>query len=700
MGYGFQIFHKTKKRKNKRNKMKRIVLTIMIILVFALSACQSTATTNTAGSSQSVQSGTTVETTAVETQTAAGALNTSYTNAVPVEYQLIVGTFKLEGTSLAVTDSQAKVLLPLWNNLITASQSMGPGQPGGSQSNTAQNTTVSQDQLTALIGQIEAAMTPEQIKAIADMQITQDTAQTVLSQQGITLGAPQQNSGTQNNGNGQAAQGAAPSGNQPSTQGNAPANGQQPPQGTPPAGNGNGGTLQKPGNGAGMMLPPEVTNALVQLLEKRSGATVTTGTTNGSSLANPGAAPSSSTTTSNPTGVYTLDGSSATQDSQTYAATKTDESAVLVSNGGNLTLSNSTITSSGDSSSTDNSSFYGLNAGILAQSGSKITLSNIKVTTSGSGANGIFASGTGSSITMFKVTIHATGEAGHGVMATQGGSLTLTDVDISTTGTHSGAIATDRGGGTITVAGGTVITSGQDSPGIYSTGNITVSGGKISATGSEAAVIEGGNTITLNDTNLSSTKEGKWGVMIYQSMSGDAEGTKGTFTMTGGSLDYTSTIGPLFYVTNSTGVITLKDVNVTVTSGVLVKASAGNWGSSGSNGGTVILTADGETLSGNMLADAISTISVTLQNNSSLSGSINADKNAKAANLTLDATSTWTVTADSYLSCLTETGGISGTTIANITGNGHTVYYDKNACTALGGNTYNLSGGGTLKPAN
>ena len=71
---------------------------------------------------------------------------------------------------------------------------------------------------------------------------------------------------------------------------------------------------------------------------------------------------------------------------------------------------------------------------------------------------------------------------------------------------------------------------------------------------------------------------------------------------------------------------------------------------------------------------------------------------AEAVNLTLDASSTWTVTADSYLTCLSDPDGISGTTITNITGNGHTVYYDAGACPALGGQTFTLSGGGTLQP--
>jgi hypothetical protein len=44
---------------------------------------------------------------------------------------------------------------------------------------------------------------------------------------------------------------------------------------------------------------------------------------------------------------------------------------------------------------------------------------------------------------------------------------------------------------------------------------------------------------------------------------------------------------------------------------------------------------------------------------------------------------------------------IGGTTITNIAGNGHTVYYDAadSANSALGGQTYALSGGGTLQPA-
>jgi hypothetical protein len=416
----------------------------------------------------------------------------------------------------------------------------------------------------------------------------------------------------------------------------------------------------------------------------------------------PGGGSSSSTDgLSTATGAYTLDGQSATQTGQTYTASNQDESAIYVTNGGKLTISNATVNTSGNTSSNDNSSFYGLNAGVLATSGSSIDMSDSTVSTTGTGANGVFATGSGTSVSLSNININAIGNGAHGAMASAGGTLDLTDVDITTAGASGAPIATDRGGGTITVSGGTTNTSGANSPCLYSTGNFNITGLTCNATGSESAVIEGANSITLTDSSLTSSMEYKWGVMIYQSMSGDAEGTEGTFTMSGGTLANTASTGPLFFVTNSTAYITLKGVEVSAGSGVLVEAGGTyQWGTSGANGGTVYLTADSQSLTGDFVTnDAISSISITLQNGSALSGAINTANTTKEIQLTLDATSTWNVTADSYLTCLSDTDGISGSRVSNIIGNGHTVYYNANACSTLGGQTYNLSGGGTLMPA-
>jgi hypothetical protein len=414
----------------------------------------------------------------------------------------------------------------------------------------------------------------------------------------------------------------------------------------------------------------------------------------------PGASPSSTSAATNISGAFALSSGTKSTTAQSSSATAADQSAIYVTGTGVLTLTNPTVTTSGDTSSQENSSFYGQNAGVLAGGGATIHMTGGTITTTGAGANGAFATGSGSTVTLANVTIKATGEAGHGVMPTQGGTMTLSNVNMTTTGIHSGSIATDRGGGTITATGGTVVTSGQDSPAVYSTGVITVSGATLTATGSEAAVIEGANSITLNNCITTSRFGDKWGVLIYQSFSGDAEGARGVFTVTGGSLKYAALPGPLFYVTNTTAVITLKGADVSVASGILINAAGGTrWGTSGSNGGIVEFAADAQTLAGSVVADKISTVALTLKNGSSLAGAINTAKTAKSISLTLDASSTWTVTADSHLTSLSDTAGISGTKIANIVGGGHTVTYDSSANPGLGGKTYTVSGGSVLRPA-
>ncbi len=404
-----------------------------------------------------------------------------------------------------------------------------------------------------------------------------------------------------------------------------------------------------------------------------------------------------------PIGVYTItaayaqDGGTEAKDLETYTAADIDQSAVYVNNAGKLTLTNATITTSGNTSSQDNSSLYGLNAAVLAAAGSQISLLESSITTSGKGASGVFASGAKSSVTLTTVTIQAGADGGRGVVASDGGSLTLKDVEITTAGSNSAGIANDRGG-KIDVTGGSVVTTGQGSPDIYATGAITVTGSAMRAGGSEAAVIDGANSITLNKTDLFSTLE-KWGILIYQSAAGDAASTKGAFTMTGGSLAYTPSKGPLFYVTNTTAVIKLKNVVISTASGVLMQASAGNWGSQGSNGGAVILTADTQTLNGDLKADDLSSLTVILQKDSILTGAINSTHSAKFANLTMDKTTTWNVTGDSFITCLTDPGQVYENVIANINGKGHTVYYDAEACPILRGRTYSLNGSGFMKPA-
>ena len=389
-------------------------------------------------------------------------------------------------------------------------------------------------------------------------------------------------------------------------------------------------------------------------------------------------------------GVYTLSGKLEKSAAQNYASTATETSAIYVKSGGTLTAADPVISSSGSTTSDDNSSFFGLNAAVLATQGSNIKITGGSISTTGTGANGIFATGSGSRISLTKTSINATGNGAHGVMATLAGAVALADVEITTRGEHAAAVATDRGGGTINVSGGTFTTSGDKSPAIYSTGIIKVNHATLTAKSAEAAVVEGQNSIIITDSTLTAGRSR--GVMIYQSFSGDARGTGGTFAMKGGSL--TASAGPLFYVTNTLATIIISGVKLNMSSGTLIDAAVGEWGRKPTNGGTVNFTAEHEDLQGNLLADASSAINAHLESQTRLTGAVT------GASLTLDSTSTWTVTADSTITGLNDPTGISINSITNIIGDGHDVHYDPTlrGNLSLGGRTYNLASGGHLLP--
>jgi len=408
------------------------------------------------------------------------------------------------------------------------------------------------------------------------------------------------------------------------------------------------------------------------------------------------------------TAVYVLSSGTATLSSPTYTTSTQDQSGICVTNyGTSLTVTNPTITTSGNTSSADNSSFYGLNAGVLAygsssstNTGGAITITGGTITTTGTGGNGIFASGKGSSITITDTVISASASNGHGIEAAMGGTITATNITATSKGAAGSIIATDRGGGTITVSGGTFKAYGSKSAGVYATDVITISGATIISYGAEAVVLEGASKVTITNTALTgAVGDNDRGMLLYQSTSGDASEGSSSITITGGSYTWPSTTGPAFYNTNQTTSVTLTNVTINNSSSTLITAEANsNWGTSGSNGGVLTFNASGETLTGSVVVDSISTVAISLSNSSTLQGAINNAKTAKSVSLTLDSSSSWTVTGTSYLTVLSDTAGVSGTSVSNIIGNGYNVYYLSSSNSWLGGVTYSLSGGGSLIP--
>ena len=372
-----------------------------------------------------------------------------------------------------------------------------------------------------------------------------------------------------------------------------------------------------------------------------------------------------------------------------YESSTSDESPIKVSEGGIATIENATINkSAGDSSNTENSDFYGVNSGVLTTENSTTTIKNSKITTNAKGANAIFATGENAKVYVYDTEITTNGSSSsRGLDATYGGYIEADNVKIITQGGSCATLATDRGEGTVIAKNSTLETNGAGSPIIYSTGDISIENTTGTANGAQMTVIEGKNTATVTNSTLKCSGKGNrndvdnCGIMIYQSMSGDAGEGTGTFNSSNSTLeiasdsDYYKT-APFFFITNTDAVINLENNTIKYGSGTLISAKGtGEWGKSGSNGGNVTLNTTNQKLTGDIIADSLSTVTINLSDKSSLEGTINGDNTAKSVVLKLDSSSTLTLTGDTYVTSLED----SDSSYSNIIFNGHKLYVNGTA---------------------
>ncbi len=369
-----------------------------------------------------------------------------------------------------------------------------------------------------------------------------------------------------------------------------------------------------------------------------------------------------------------------------YTSEEEDKSVLLAQNGAKVSVSDSIFAKkAGDSSNGGQSNFFGLNAAVIAKGKSSISLKNVNITSDADGSNAVFATGEGTVIEAENLKIRTEQNSSRGLDATYGGKILAKNVDIETQGAHSAAFATDRGEGDVIVNGGKAVTNGEGSPVIYSTGSISVKNLEGQAKGSEIAVIEGKNSITIENSKLSGGtkkeeakhhKEAAKAIMLYQSMSGDADQGTSKFTAKDSTLTSTSD-GAFFYITNTQGIINLENTLIENPGDVLLQAegneSERGWGRSGKNGGMVTMNTKNQILNGDIFADEISFVILNFGDGTEYTGAINKMIKSTHVKLKLDKKASLTLTADSYVDVLDN----ADKSCKNIISNGHTLYYNK-----------------------
>lgn len=380
-----------------------------------------------------------------------------------------------------------------------------------------------------------------------------------------------------------------------------------------------------------------------------------------------------------------------TETGKAYQSDKADECALLISTKEAVKVLQPAVIKTGSSDGGDNCSFYGVNAAVLVKGGSTTTISGGTITSDGTGANGVFSyggnggrnggEGDGTTVIIEDTKITTTGDGSGGIMATGGGVMKARNLTVNTSGRSSAPIRTDRGGGVVTVEGGSYTSNGLGSPVIYSTADVTVTDAILTSNMSEGVCIEGKNSITLNNCEMTVSNTRRNGhaqfldaIMIYQSFSGDADSGNSHFTMNGGSL--TNRKGHLFHVTNTNAIIMLNGVKLTNDDeeGVLLSVCADGW-QGASNKAT--LNASRQLLEGAVLVGSDSELTLTLADGSTFNGSVSGSITNAAGesvstetgtvNVIIGDDCTWSLSADSYVTSL------KGDT-SRIKSNGHRLF--------------------------
>lgn len=339
-----------------------------------------------------------------------------------------------------------------------------------------------------------------------------------------------------------------------------------------------------------------------------------------------------------------------------FSTESRNENVIKVIPGGLVSMEHVTIEKSGDTKNHIEGNFTGLNAAILAEGGT-IELRDSSIVSHAIGGNNVFSHGKDSCVKLKNVLLDAYGVASNRCLyAAFGGEIYAEDCELISRGSISSPVATDVGGGTITLHNCLVTALGNHCAALYSTGSISADHCVCTAPETEGMIIVGSNSISLKDTHVFS---GQNQGVKFASELGEAQGV---FTMEGGSL--TAIEGPLFHVERDAR-IQLKNAAIACPSGEILALYRGfsppGMEQPEPGQSKIVLSLTQQQLSGNLVSDSAHTLEVSLREGSTLRGSIYAPDST----VTLSRCSRWILTGDSTISRLNNEDSTFGNVILN-----------------------------------
>ncbi|SCO43064.1 uncharacterized protein FFMR_07194 [Fusarium fujikuroi] len=416
-------------------------------------------------------------------------------------------------------------------------------------------------------------------------------------------------------------------------------------------------------------------------------------------------------------GVHDIKHKSVSVDHVTWHADKNDTSVVLVSKNADFAASYSTFIKSGYYSNLNWASFYGFNAAInvipqgvmgaqlmffsTKANNSVAVLDHVNITVHNGAAN-VYSYGTGTVVNVTNSWLYSSGPVSHGLYASGNGTIHAKNLQHYSGGHRSSAFSGDSPAGYIYVEDSVSHVRGVGSATYYALGEIHAT--NVASVSERGPVVfsDGKQKIYIKDCSaqagllggavLFSSSERRAGAVL------DLEDT--TITTTGKTM-------PGLWFGNVIASARLKSVQLNTASGILAVANfsqitqdfnyyGGYVDNPSMKPAEVSLNVLDSSLSGDLIAYNKSSISLSLTQYSNWKGTARVGYKSASFGVSLDASSKWTLTADTTLQNFTN----SDISNSNIQSRGYNLYYNSSAFANkwLKSRTVNLPGGGKLEP--
>lgn len=393
---------------------------------------------------------------------------------------------------------------------------------------------------------------------------------------------------------------------------------------------------------------------------------------------------------------YLADGIEAALSGEKITVTDGGKSGIIIQNGANLSLENTEIAKSGDSTSSVNTGSSGVNSAIVLRNGSTLDIIQSVINSSGLYANGINVQDGGNTLTIEDCGIVTNTENSTPLLISDDSSVKASDSTFSVKGEGSPAVNITGEGGTAEFDNCIFNAYGSGSPALRSAASkLVLTGGELTSKSDVALESVGTTDVYIEGVSLS----GPAALMRITSTAKAASDHTVKNTTTIKNTELVSQNGEaLIEVVNThadiyiTGCV-LKSSNLLFNSKIDTKS---NYFAKGAD---AVITLDGQYAEGDVASVGSASVTLVLKNGSSLKGALNTNQAGNVNIELLSANDTIELTADCYVGYIENHGDLS---FSNIIDKGKCIYYDANLPENLwlDKETYILQNGGNLIPYN